>query len=90
MKYYLLILLIAVILCTGCIGSQPDKISYQQENVSGNYVTYGFGHGEGDPLTNHNDTYIYCVNDKCTMRIDPWDPPLENQTVDLDKLEGYK
>ena len=88
MKYCLPVLLIVLVLCVGCVD-KPDKISYKQENVSGNYVTYGFGHGEGDPLTNHNDTYIYCVNDKCTMRIDPWDPIIEDQ-IDLDKLEDYK
>ena len=89
MKYYLPVLLILLVVCAGCIDHRPDKISYKKENESGNYVTYGFGHGEGDPLTNRNDTYIYCVNDKCTMRIDPWTPQVED-LVDLDKLEAYK
>jgi len=88
MKYFLPVLLIVLILCAGCID-KPDKISYKKESESGNNVTYGFGHGEGDPLTNHNDTYIYCVNDKCTMRIEPWTPQVES-LVDLDKLEAYK
>ena len=88
MKYFLPVLLIVLILCAGCID-KPDKISYKKESESGNNVTYGFGHGEGDPLTNHNDTYIYCVNDKCTMRIEPWTPQVED-LVDLDKLEDYK
>jgi hypothetical protein len=89
MKYYLPVLLILLILCAGCVEHRPDKISYKVENKSGNYVTYGFGHGEGNPLTNHNDTYIYCVNNKCTMRIEPWYPQVED-LVDLDKLEDYK
>jgi hypothetical protein len=89
MKYYLPVLLILLVICAGCIENRPDKISYKKENESGNYVTYGFGHGEGNPLTNRNDTYIYCVNDKCTMRIEPWDPQVED-LVDLDKLEDYK
>ena len=89
MRYYLFILLICLVICTGCIDQKFNKISYKQENTSGNYVTYGFGHGEGTLLVNKNDTYIYCVNNKCTMRIESWNPLIPDQ-LDLDKLEDYK
>lgn len=43
-------------------------------------VAGGGGHGEGNPISNLNDTYIYCNKDECNTTITSWDAPI-NATI---------
>lgn len=83
----LMVILISIVLFTFALDSpQEDILNYGDSpgamGGGGQVVTYsylsnstGFGHGEGDPKTNQNTTYVECNGKVCNVTVIPWVTP---------------
>jgi hypothetical protein len=67
----LTVILISIILFTFALDSPQQDLPNYSEIPQNN----GFGHGEGNPVTNQNDIYISCKKDVCNTTIIPWVTP---------------
>jgi hypothetical protein len=76
----LMVILISIILFTFALDSPQENILNYGDSPGamgggGQVGNESGGHGEGNPVTNQNDTYVSCEKDVCNVTVIPWVTP---------------